>query len=436
MRSAPSEPRRTSATVHVVFFNRSFYPDGAATGQLLTDLAEDLVRHHGWRVTVITGAPLAPSQAPLPRLGGWLVARETYRGVNILRGWGTRFDKSRFAGRAANYLTYFATACWAGLRVDRPDVVVAMTDPPIIGLAGWLAAKRAGAPLVMAYQDLFPEVTALLEDFHSDVVDRGLQGVNRFLCRRATRVIALGETMRRRLIENKGARESQTVVISNWADTTAIVPGDKHNAFAREHGLADAFVVMHSGNLGLSQNLETIVEAAALLRDLPDVRVVFQGDGVKKLDLERQAAALGLTNVVFLPYAPKARLGETFAVADVFIVSLQRGLAGYIVPSKLYGILAAGRPYVAAVEESCEVAAITRARQCGLVAEPGDAASLARRLRELYDDRALTRRLGANARAAGLLFDRAVQVGRYASLLEIVTRPRASEAPQPATGRA
>ncbi len=422
--------------MHVVFFNRSFYPDGAATGQLLTDLAEDLVRQHGWRVTVITGVPLAPSRPRLPSRGGWLVGREDYKGVVIRRARGTRFDKRRFAGRAANYLSYFLTACWAGLQVDRPDVVVAMTDPPIIGLAAWLASKRAGAPLVMAYQDLFPEVTVLLEDFHSDTIDRGLQWVNRFLCRRATRIVALGETMKRRLIENKGAPEDKTVVIANWADTTAIAPGAKENAFAREHGLADVFVVMHSGNLGLSQSLETIVEAAALLRDLPDLRIVFQGEGVKKADLQRDVAARGLSNVVFLPYAPQERLGDSFAAADVFVVSLQRGLAGYIVPSKLYGILAAGRPYVAAVEESCEVAALTRTRQCGLVAGPGDAASLARRIRELYEDRSLTRRLGANARAAGLAFDRAVQVGRYASLLETVTRPMAPPAAQPAPGNA
>jgi len=422
--------------VHVVFFNRSFYPDGAATGQLLTDLAGDLVQQHGWRVTVISGVPLVPSHPALPSLGGWLIGREDYKGVAIRRARGTHFDKRRFAGRAANYLSYFLTACWAGLRVDRPDIVVAMTDPPIIGLAAWLASKRAGAPLVMAYQDLFPEVTALLEDFHSDTVDRGLQWVNCFLCRRATRIVALGETMKRRLIENKGAAEEKTVVISNWADTTAIVPGAKTNAFAREHGLAEAFVVMHSGNLGLSQNLETMVEAAALLRDLPDLRVVFQGEGVKKADLERQAAALGLSNVVFLPYAPLDRLGDSFAAADVFVVSLQRGLAGYIVPSKLYGILAAGRPYIAAVEESCEVAALTRARQCGLLAEPGDAASLARRIRELYEDRSLASRLGANARAAGLAFDRTAQVERYASLLATLTRPTVPRAAQPAPGNA
>jgi colanic acid biosynthesis glycosyl transferase WcaI len=124
---------------------------------------------------------------------------------------------------------------------------------------------------------------------------------------------------------------------------------------------------------------------------------------------------------VFLPFAPKERLGESFAAADVFVLSLQRGMAGYIVPSKLYGILAAGRPYVAAVEASCEVAAITARCQCGLVAEPGSAESLAEQLRALYRDRELRTRLGANARAASGQFDRAVQVNRYTDLFRSLT---------------
>ena len=234
-----------------------------------------------------------------------------------------------------------------------------MTDPPIIGLAAWLAGTRAGAPLVMAFQDLFPEVTVLLPDFHSDAIDSALQRVNRFLVPAIRGQRRLGDTMSARLIDNKGAPAERTIIIPNWADTSVIVPGDKHNAFARAHGFADKFVVMHSGNIGLSQSLETIVEAAARLKDVRDLLFVFQGDGVKKAELEQQVQTLGLNNVRFLPFVPKPALGESFAAADVFIVSLQRGMAGYIVPSKLYGILASGRPYVAAVEESCEVAALT-----------------------------------------------------------------------------
>jgi glycosyltransferase involved in cell wall biosynthesis len=405
--------------MHVAFLNRSYHPDTSATGQLLTELCEDLVREHGFRVSVVTGPPLLPAaRDAVPAPGAGLFSRDERHGVQIFRARGTTFNKQRFAGRATNYVTYFLSACWASLRLDRPDVIVALTDPPIIGLAGWLAGKRFGAPLVMAYQDLFPEVAALLPDFHSPTINAGLQAVNRFLCRRAVRVVALGETMRTRLIENKGAPPERTTIIPSWADTSAIQPGPKRNAFSEANGLADAFVVMHSGNMGLSQGLEHIVDAAALLKDLPDVRVVFQGEGVSKASLQERASSLGLTNVVFLPFAPKDRLGEAFAAADVFVLSLQRGMAGYIVPSKLYGMLASGRPYVAAVEEPCEVAAITARFQCGLLAEPGNAPSLAACVRTLYHDRGLRERLGAAARTASLEFDRAVQVRRYTELFQ------------------
>lgn len=406
--------------MHVAFFNRSYYPDQTATGQLLTDLCEDLVHVHGCRVSVVCGPPLLPS-SPMQPARWRLVERQEHRGVRILRASGTRFDKRRFAGRAANYTSYFASACWAGLRLDRPDVVVALTDPPIIGLAAWMAGLRFRAPLVMAFKDLFPEVAALLPDFHSPTINAALQRINRFLVRRSARNVALGETMRRRLIEDKGAPEARTVIIADWADTSAIEPGERENAFRREHGLTGKFVVMHSGNLGLAQGLETIVEAAAVLRDHADVQFVFQGEGVSKPLLEARAREQGLTNVSFLPFAPKARLGEAFAAADVFIVSLQRGLAGYIVPSKLYGILAAGRPYVAAVEDDCEVASLTRTHGCGLVAEPGDAAALADRILRLRDDEGLRREAGASARRLALTFDRRLQVARYFDLFARVT---------------
>ena len=316
--------------MHVAFFNRSYYPDTTATGQLLTDLCEDLVRDHQCRVSVVTG-PGQPS-------------RETKAGVDICRVRGTRFAKSRFAGRASNYVTYFASATWAGLRLDRPDVVVALTDPPIIGLAAWAAGKRFGSPLVMAFKDLFPEVTVLLPDFHSDAINSVLQRVNRFLVKRAAANVALGPAMRQRLIDNKGAPPDRTTIIADWADTTAITPRPKRNAFSERHGLADAFVVMHSGNVGLSQGLETLVDAAELLQDLRDLCVVIVGEGVQKAALQERVRSRSLTNVRFLPFTPREELADSFAAADVFVVSLQRGMAGYIVPSKLYGILAAGRP--------------------------------------------------------------------------------------------
>ena len=213
-------------------------------------------------------------------------------------------------------------------------------------------------------------------------------------------------------------------MIQNWADTSAIEPGPRDNAFARAHGLVDRFVVMHSGNLGLSQSLETLVDAAALLRDRADVRLVFQGEGVKKAELEARVGALGLTNVLFLPFAPQAQLGESFAAADVFVVSLQRGLAGYIVPSKLYGILAAGRPYIAAVEADVRGGvACDDARSAALVAEPGNARALADAILTCRADRD---RLGHDGRQRagdrGIRSTARAQVARYFEVFSAATR--------------
>jgi glycosyltransferase involved in cell wall biosynthesis len=405
--------------MHVAFFNRSFYPDTAATGQLLTELCEDLVQRYGCRVSVVAGVPLlAASQHVTHHSKGSIFKREQYRGIEVLRAQGTRFAKRNIVGRFSNYVSYFLSACYAGLRLDRPDVVVALTDPPIIGLAAYLAARRFRVPLIMSYRDIYPEITWLLEDFHSTTVDRILQGVNCFLVRQADRCIALGESMSRRLINGKGADPARTTIIPDWADCAEIVPGPKQNPFSLAHRLTDAFVVMHSGNMGLSQGLETLVQAATYLQSLPEIQIVLVGDGVKKPDLEAQVHALGLQNVHFLPYQPKEALQHSFASADVFVVSLKRGLAGYIVPSKLYGILAAGRPYVAAVEEGCEVRSITETYNCGLLAEPGDACELAEKIRTLYNNRTLVQCLGNNARQAALVFDRQRHVGTYYDLLQ------------------
>lgn len=393
--------------MRVCFFNRSYWPDTGATGQLLTELAEDLAAHHGMEVTVVAGLPLSASGAALPR-------REVRRGVTILRAAGTTLRPEAFALRAANYLTYFASACRLARTLPAQDVVVAMTDPPIIGLAA--LAVRGRPPLIFYCQDVFPEVAALLQDFRSRTVDRLLEGVTRYLLRRARHVVALGDTMADRL-EGKGVSRSKIAVIHNWADTTAITPGPQRNPFSEAHGLAGKFVVLHAGNLGQAQGLETIIEAADRLRVHEDIVFLFIGDGTARRRLQERAASRGLACVMFLPYQPREQMRWTYATASVFLVSLKAGLAGYIVPSKMYGILAAGRPWIAAVDEESEVAAITAEHGCGVRVAPGDAAALAEAIVSLRADPVRCAAMGERARAASALFDRARQVAAHASLI-------------------
>ena len=274
--------------------------------------------------------------------------------------------------------------------------------------------------MIFYCQDIFPEVAALLADFHSPVVNGILDRLNRFLLRRARRIIALGDTMAGRLIEGKGADPSRITVIANWADTTAIVPSDKANAFAVQHGLVDRFVVLHAGNIGMSQNLDVVIDAAERLRSRPDIVVLFIGDGNRRAALEEMAAARGLSNVLFLPFQPRDQLRWTYASSDLCLVSLKPGLAGYIVPSKLYPILAAGRPYVAAVETPSEVAALTARHTCGVVVTPGDADALAAQILALAGDSARRLAMAANARTASALFARDRQVAEHARIIREV----------------
>src|SRR5574337_885026 len=417
--------RGESVMPHLLVFNRSYYPDLGATGQLLAELCEDLVARYGWQVTVVASLPTVTANGMngldngTRSAPGWgLVRQETVRGVVVLRAVGTRLDKTRFVGRAANYVSYCASALLAGGWARRPDVVMSLTDPPILGLAALMWAKRWRIPFVFLCQDIFPEVAALLEDCESPTVNRLLERINRLLIRKADKVVVLGETMGARLIAGKGADPGRLTVIHNWADCSAITPGAKRNPWSVAEGLADRFVVMHSGNIGLSQNLDILLDAADRLRSHTDVVMAVVGDGAKREVLEARARSQGLANVRFLPYQPKERLTESFAAADVFIISLKKGLAGYIVPSKLYGILAAGRPYVAAVEDDCEIAAITRKYDCGLLAKSGDPDDLADKILTVFHDRDLAHRLGANARRAALEFDRPIQVRKYNDLFQ------------------
>jgi glycosyltransferase involved in cell wall biosynthesis len=400
--------------MRIAFFNRSYWPDFGATGQLLTELSQDLASTHGCEVEVVAGGGT--------KLFG-LVSRESHGGVDILRAKETRVSRRNFIGRFANYLSYFASAFWASFRIRRPDVVVGLTDPPIIGLVAWAAARRTGARFVFLCQDIFPEVANLLEDFRSERINWVLERVNRFLVRRADRVIALGDTMKRRLVEGKGAAPEKVAVIHNWADSSLLSPGPKDNPFSREQGLHDRFVVLHAGNIGLSQNLDSVLDVASKLED---VTFVFIGDGVRRQPLEQEARRRGLGNVRFLAYQPRERMPETYATADVFLVSLKKGLAGYIVPSKLYGILAAGRPYVAAVDDDSEVAAITREHQCGILVAPGDAGGMTHEIARLHRDRDLARRLGENARRASAHFERRTQIRAYYALFQEQLRAHGS----------
>jgi colanic acid biosynthesis glycosyl transferase WcaI len=263
-------------------------------------------------------------------------------------------------------------------------------------------------------------VASLLEDFRSRTVNAVLERLNRFMIRRAARIIALGDTMASRLIHGKGADPEKITVIHNWADISAIVPSPKQNAFAVQHGLDNRFVLLHAGNIGLGQNLDVVIDAAALLQDRRDIVILFIGDGNRKPVLEAAVRERRISNVRFLPFQPREQLRWTYATADACLVSLKPGLSGYIVPSKVYPILAAGRPLIAAVDTMSEVAALIERHRCGVVVPPGDPRALAGAIIALAGQPRDREAMGGRARVAAELFARDRQVAAHADVLEQV----------------
>jgi glycosyltransferase involved in cell wall biosynthesis len=391
----------------ILVLNQYYWPGVEATAHLLAELCEALAADYD--VTVVTGRLRGRPELP---------AREVRNGVEIIRVESTTHDRAELRLRGLNYLTYLASAARVGLAARRVDVVLCGSGPPIIGALALFVARRHRAPLVVISEDVFPEIAVALHRLENPWLVGVLRLLVRTYLRRADRVIAIGETMRRRL-EEKGARPDRLRVIPNWTNVDAVQPVEKRNEWARAHGFDDTFVVMHSGNVGHAQDLDSLIHADTLLRDLDDLRIPIIGTGARHATLVELAALLEVDHVRFLEFQPRELLSQTLGAADVHVVGLARGLAGYVVPSRLYGVLAAGRPVIAAAEEESETARLVRQAECGLVVPPGDPLGLARTIRACHDGEHDLVAMGRRAREyAEHHADRSIAVARYRQTLE------------------
>jgi glycosyltransferase involved in cell wall biosynthesis len=337
-----------------------YYGPSESTGQLLRELCEDLATE--MPVTMVAARP-----------GDEETKRMPHRGVDVRWVPSTRFGKGSIALRLLDYLSFLLCALPTVFRAPRPDVVLCMTNPPFVGILGALAAALRRGRLAITVQDVHPDVGVISGRLTSKPAVWALGWVQRFLVRRADRIVVISEAMRRRMVE-RGADPDRVTVIGNWIDADEIAPQPRDNPWARDHDLVGRFTLMHAGNVGLLQDIETFVDAAALL---PDARFVIVGEGANKQALIERAAAQGSDNVVFLPRQPREALGSLLASADAHVVSLMPGLAGLMEPSKLYGILAAARPVLAGMEDGSEASEVVAKSGCGVISQPGDPQSFA-----------------------------------------------------------
>lgn len=404
----------------VVFINRFFYPDHSATSQILSDLAFDLAAR-GVEVHVIT------SRLRYDDPAATLAVREVLGGVSVHRVATTRFGRDRLLGRALDYLSFYASAALRLWQVaDKRSVVVAKTDPPLISVVAAIVARARGAALVNWLQDLFPEVAAAL----GVRVARGpmfslLRSWRNWALRRARTNVVLGVRMAAR-VAGEGVPAESIRIIHNWADADAIAPvSPEANPLRRQWGLDGCFVVGYSGNLGRAHEFDTILAAAEALRGRKEVVFLFIGGGAQRGFVAQEAARRRLTNVMLQPYQPRARLAESLSAADVHLVSLNPALEGLIVPSKFYGIAAAGRPTLCVGDPDGAIPRILRAAECGQAVPVGDSAGLAAAIRRLRDDAALREAWGRNARRVlEERFEKRQALQAWAEVLEGARRGR------------
>ena len=390
----------------LLVLNQYYWPGVEATAQLLTELCEALAEDLD--VTVVTGQLHGQEEQP---------HRSVRNGVEIVRVPSTSFERSKLFARASNYATYLTSALVRGLRGRRPDVVLCMTDPPIVANIALLVARRFRVPVVVISQDVFPEIAVQLKRLENPVVMSLLRGLVGLYLRRADRIVAIGDTMRRRL-EEKGAPAERMLVIPNWIDTTRLGPLDKSNHWSRSWGVDEKFVVMHSGNVGHAQDLDSLIRAGTFLRDLDDLLIMIIGMGARHAELVALAELHEVDQVQFLYYQSRAVLPQSLSAADVHVVGLAAGLAGYVVPSRLYGILAVGRPVIVAADPESETAQLVTEVGCGIVVPPGRPELLARAIRDAHDGRYDLGAMGARGREwVEREADRSVAVRRYRDLL-------------------
>lgn len=408
---------RARSELHVLVLHQHYWPETAATAQVLSDLCEDLAKR-GHRVTVLCGHP----SYHLKERTRTTPSYEQHRGVEIRRVWSLRPQTRNIRSRLLHYGSYFASSLAEALLRGRPDVCFVMSTPPLLlGVSATLLRALRSVPFVYSVQDLYPDIAVDLGVIRADgALTRAIEYTATACYRSAAALVTLSPSMAEKL-RRKARADQQLHVIPNWADTNAIKPSPRDNPFARAHGLNEPFVVQYSGNLGLSQGLESVVGAAERLRSRP-IKFALIGDGNARASLESMARTRGLSNVTFLPPQPRERLSELLGACDVGLVPMKRKVAGDLVPSKLYGIMAAARPVLAAVEEGSEVARVVREHECGWVVPPEDPDALASAI-ELVSRLPSAQCAGAGARgrsACTSVYSRPALTRRYAEVIEYV----------------
>ena len=385
----------------MLIYAHYFYPDVASTAQILTELCQGL--QDIFNITVI---------CVVPSYGGTIESKykdkryynEIFEEINIIRVRVPEFNKKNKLSRIRNIVSYFLNSIAATFKVQKQDYILSISQPPILGgVLGVIGKLLKRGKLIYNIQDFNPEQMVAISYSKNKLLISMLLKIDKFSCRLSNKIIVVGRDMQETLKKRfNNCNTPKNVFINNWIDEKSIYPLEKGNKivneFKEKYNLMGKFIIMYSGNIGLYYDLRNIVKVIARFKERNDVVFTFIGDGTIKNELINYKEQHCLENVIFIPYQDKKDLNYSLNAADVHWVVNAKGIKGVSVPSKLYGVMASGKPVLGVLESGSEGRQIIEESKCGICAEPADYEQIYRCINYMIDNKNKINTMGKNGR--------------------------------------
>jgi glycosyltransferase involved in cell wall biosynthesis len=377
---------------HILILTQFYHPDIAATGQVLTQLAEDIAMENEYKVKVLTGQPSYHSEYKEK-----YAKKEIVNNVEIIRTNYFRFNKKSNLGRLFGFFSFFISTVLKLPFVGKFDTVIIVSNPPMLPIIGYFLKKIRKVKYIFLLHDLYPDV-ALRMGFTTEksLMTKVMNDINKRVFGNADYIVVLGRDAKELLI-GKGVDPDKIKIITNWADKK-VIDQQVNGQFPIANYFKNKFTILYTGNIGLFYDLEYVIEAVEKIKDITDISLIFVGEGNNKESLKLLVKEKQLMNVHFLPYQSKEHYGQLLRSADVLLVALADGMEGISVPSKSYGYLASAKPLLAILPVQSEIGLVVKENQCGIQVNPKDIEGIESAIIKLYTHPDLREKMSYNAR--------------------------------------
>ena len=413
--------------MRILIYSYNYYPEPIGIAPLMTELAEGMVKR-GHDVRVVTAMPWYPEGEIDPEYRGKLFETEEIRGVKVQRCYIWTRRKRNVVNRAAFELSFMSLSLFQAFRGWRPDVILLTVPGLPVSISAAVVSAVYRSPIVLNLQDILPDAAVHVGLIENQQIIKVLKGLEKFAYKMSSRISVIADGFTKN-IAKKGVPIEKIIEIPNWVDIDFIRPLPKETSpFRLKNNFQNKFVVLYSGNIALTQGLETVIDASSYLKHLPDIAIVIVGEGKALKRLEKYCHKNGVDNVTLLPFEPREKLPQMLAAADVGLVVQKKNVLNFNMPSKIQVLLASGRAIIGSVPHTGTAASALRKSGAGVIVPPENPQALANAIEQLYQNSSLANTLGRRGRIyaeRNYAFDQALD--RYEQLFLSITQASSIE---------